>query len=541
MQVNNIKKEINGNNILTEITFSLNNNDKVGLVGPNGSGKSTLLKILASLLQSDSGVIKIDNETIGYLEQEIKKEYYDYTVIEYIKKSTGIKYLEDKLHELEEDLNESNFDLYSEILNDFLVKDGYNFEDNLKLILNGLNFKENMDIKVSELSGGEKIKILLAILLLKNADILLLDEPTNNLDIASITWLENYLKNANKKMIIVSHDEEFLNKIVNKIFELNDGKIKEYNMRYMEYLEAKDNEYKREKQEYEDAKAQKEKLKKQLLKAQSWKDKGTSKKAHNDNDKIANNYARERTNSKNISKIADSIDKINIPKFEEKEDINFFFELDNSKGNKDIVLTELVCGYEKFKTPPINLVIKYGSKVQIEGSNGSGKTTLIKTILGDISPQSGMVNIGGNVKIGYISQDTLSDNSEESIIDYITKDIKEYDKSMLFTMLSKFGINYEDKDKKYMTLSPGQRTRVNLVKLALNKINVLILDEVTNHLDSDALNLIYELVNTYEGTIISISHNRKYNELLNASVTLDVETGISNTYELQRKKTITKK
>lgn len=525
MQVINLKAEINGTAILNNITFSLNDNEKVGLVGPNGSGKSTLLKSLAGSLQLNSGTIKLNNETVGYLEQEIKREYYDYTVIEYIKEATNIKYLEDRLHELEDNLNDSNYDLYSKILTEYLLKDGYNFENNLKLILNGLNYKEVIDIKVSELSGGEKIKVLLAILLLKNADILLLDEPTNNLDIASIIYLEKYLKNINKKMIIVSHDEEFLNKIVNKIIELSDGQIKEYNMSYLEYLKEKENEYKRNKKEYEVAKTEKEQLKKRLLKVQSWKDKGINKKAHNDNDKIANNFAREKTNSKNISKIKESINKINIPKFEEKEEINILFKLDNSKGNKDIVLTDLVCGYEKFKTPAINLIIKYGSKVRIEGSNGSGKTTLIKTILGNIVPQSGTVNIGSNVKLGYISQDTLSDDSEENIIDYITKDIKEYDKSMLFTMLSKFGINYDDKDKKYMTLSSGQRTRVNLVKLALNKINVLILDEVTNHLDIDALNLIYELINEYEGTIISISHNRKYNELLNPKIIVNINTG----------------
>ena len=409
-------------------------------------------------------------------------------------------------------------------------------EENLKSILSGLHFKNGLDSKVSELSGGEKIKVLLSILLLQNADILLLDEPTNNLDIEAIKWLENYLKSTNKKMIIVSHDEVFLDTIVNRIFELRDGNIKVYNMSYKEYLTQKEIEYNRSKQEYENAKAEKDKLKKQLVKATSWKDKGTSSKAHNDNDKLSNNYARERTNSSNVSKISKALDKVVIPKFEEKESINFFFELDDSKGNKDIILNDLVCGYDKFQTLPINLNIKYGSKIQIEGGNGSGKTTLIKTIMGIISPISGTIEMGNNVRIGYISQDTLTDNNDESIIDYITKDSSDVDYSMIFTMLDKFGISYEDKDKKYSTLSPGERTRVNLVKLALNKINVLILDEVTNHLDIDALNLIYELVSSYNGTIISISHNRKYNEILNATSVLDIEKGICCSYELAKQK-----
>lgn len=533
MQVTNLRTEIDGRVILNNISFILNDNDKVGLVGINGAGKSTLLKALSN---KDSNSVKLNDETISYLEQEIPIKYYNYSVIDYIKEVTHIKYLEDKLHELENDLNESNMELYSDILNEFLILDGYNFEENLKSILSGLHFKNGLDSKVSELSGGEKIKVLLSILLLQNADILLLDEPTNNLDIEAIKWLENYLKNTNKKMIIVSHDEVFLDTIVNRIFELRDGNIKVYNMSYKEYLTQKEIEYNRSKLEYENAKAEKDKLKKQLVKATSWKDKGTSGKAHNDNDKLSNNYARERTNSSNVSKISKALDKVVIPKFEEKESINFFFELDDSKGNKDIILNDLVCGYDKFQTLPINLNIKYGSKIQIEGGNGSGKTTLIKTIMGIISPISGTIEMGNNVRIGYISQDTLTDNNDESIIDYITKDSSDVDYSMIFTMLDKFGISYEDKDKKYSTLSPGERTRVNLVKLALNKINVLILDEVTNHLDIDALNLIYELVSSYNGTIISISHNRKYNEILNATSVLDIEKGICCSYELAKQK-----
>ena len=176
-------------------------------------------------------------------------------------------------------------------------------------------------------------------------------------------------------------------------------------------------------------------------------------------------------------------------------------------------------------TPEINLLIPFGSRVNITGGNGSGKTTLIKTILGQIDPVTGEIRIGNDARIGYISQNTLDEQTGDSIYTYLTKEKTDIDKAFVFVLLNKFSINYDDKDKPYSSLSPGERTRVNLAKLALDNINVLILDEVTNHLDKEALDLVYELVRDYGGTVISISHNRKYNEQLNPDIDLDIKTG----------------
>lgn len=523
--VNNIKKQIGNKDILKDISFNISDNEKIGLVGVNGSGKSTLLKVLSGEIKQDSGDIKLNGQTIGYLKQEIPYIYNDLSIIDYIKQEIEIDKLEEKLHQLENNLTDENMDEYSDILNKFLAIDGYSFEDNLKTILLGLNFKENINNKIGTLSGGEKIKVLLATLLLKNADILLLDEPTNNLDIDAIEWLENNLRTSDKKMIIVSHDEVFLNNIVNKIFELSDGKINEYNLSYDDYLNQKELEYNQLKDKYIKAQEQKDKLKKQVQKAKEWANKGVNKKAHNDNDKLANNYAKERTNSGNVSKLTKELENLEIPKFEEKKPIKVFFNFEDSKGNKDILLEHLVCGYETFKTPEFNLLIPFGTRVNITGGNGSGKTTLIKTILGQIDPITGNVKIGNDARVGYISQNTLDEQIKDSIYTYLTKEKPDIDKSHVFILLDKFNINYNDKDKSYASLSPGERTRVNLAKLALDNINVLILDEVTNHLDKEALDLIYELVNEYNGTIISISHNRKYNEQLKSDIDLDVNTG----------------
>ena len=522
MIVSNLTVTIHNTVVLKDISFVLNKKDKVGLVGINGSGKSTLLKALSSNIEIDSGNINSENSKIGYLKQEISHTYDNYSIIDYIKEDIGLKKLEEKIHYLENNLNENNTNEYGEVLDKYLSLDGYNFENNLKVITNGLNLKENLNTKLSELSGGEKIKVLISNLLLERSDILLLDEPTNNIDSEAIKWLESYLKKVNKSMIIVSHDELFLNDIVDKIYELDNTKLTEYNMSYSEYLAKKESEYKKEKEEYTKVKEEKEKLKREIQRAKEWANLGTNKKAHNDNDKIANNYAKEKTNSSNVSKLSKALNDIEVPDFEEKKYLDVFLNLDASKGNKDIILDNLVCGYPNFKTPKVNIRIPFGRILKITGSNGTGKTTLIKTILDEIKPIEGKVIKGSSVKVGYISQDTMTTNNE-TIYEYLTKN--ETDEVLLFTLLDKFGISYDKKDKKYNSLSPGERTRVNLVKIALDKINVLILDEVTNHLDKEALDLIYDLINNYKGTIISISHNKKYNEYLKEDIILDIETG----------------
>ncbi len=525
MIVSNLNKQMGNKEVLKNVSFTIDSNDKIGLVGVNGAGKSTLLKILSNELNQDNGKIKLIDETITYLKQEIPFIYNDLSIVDYIKQELKINKIETRLHELENNLNEDVMEEYGNLLNQYLALDGYSFEDNLKSTLLGLNFKENINNKIGTLSGGEKIKVLLAIVLLQNADILLLDEPTNNLDIEAIEFLEKKLKTANKKMIIVSHDEVFLNNIVNKIYELEQGKINLYNLSYQEYLKQKELEYKELRENYLKAQEQKDKLKHQVQKAKEWANKGINKKAHNDNDKLANNYAKEKTNTSNISKLTKELANLEIPDFEEKKPINIFFNLDEVKGNKDILLNNLVCGYDSFKTPEINLLIPYGIRLNITGGNGTGKTTLIKTILGELTPINGSINIGSRVNIGYISQNTLDNNINENIYTYLTKNLESIDTAKIFTLLDKFNIEYADKFKSYLSLSPGERTRVNLAKLAINNINVLILDEVTNHLDKEALELIYELVSDYSGTIISISHNRKYNEYLNADIDLDIETG----------------
>lgn len=539
MIVKNLSKSFNSNKILDNISFVLEDNDKVCLIGNNGVGKSTLLKILNGNINYDSGNINYNDESIGMLMQEIDIEDYDLIIIDYIKKKTNFLLLEEKLHKLEKNLNDSNMEEYGNVLDLYLKLDGYNFENNINMLLNGLGLNKDLNKKVKELSGGEKIKVLLTILLLSNPDIMLLDEPTNNLDIDGITYLENYLVKLNKKMIIVSHDEEFLNNISNKIFELNQGKLTEYKMPYYEYLDYKKKEYKRNLDKYNSINEKKEELKSRIKEAEKWSNKGVNKKKK-DNDKIAANFAKEQTKktSGNISKLKRELEKEENIDFKKKEKVSFDVNFTNEKGNKDIVINNLVCGYENFKTNKINLNIPFGMKVRIDGKNGTGKSTFIKTLLSRIDKVSGNIIKGNEVKFGYISQDTLIEDNNKTIYEYLTDGIDEVNNGLLFTVLDKFNISYEDRNKKYSKLSPGERTRVNLAKLSIDEVNVLVLDEITNHLDMEALNLIYDMLGSFKGTIISISHNRKFNEILSPDITYNISSSKIEYKENPRQKVL---
>lgn len=539
MIVKNLSKSFNSNKILDNISFVLEDNDKVCLIGNNGTGKSTLLKILNGDINYDSGNINYNDESIGMLMQEIDIEDYDLTIIDYIKKKTNFLLLEEKLHKLEKNLNDSNMEEYGNVLDLYLKLDGYNFENNINMLLNGLGLNKDLNKKVKELSGGEKIKVLLTILLLSNPDIMLLDEPTNNLDIDGITYLENYLVKLNKKMIIVSHDEEFLNNISNKIFELNQGKLTEYKMPYYEYLDYKKKEYKRNLEKYNSINEKKEELKSRIKEAEKWSNKGVNKKKK-DNDKIAANFAKEQTKktSGNISKLKRELEKEENIDFKKKEKVSFDVNFTNEKGNKDIVINDLVCGYENFKTNKINLNIPFGMRVRIDGKNGTGKSTFIKTLLSRIDKVSGNIIKGNEVKFGYISQDTLIEDNNKTIYEYLTDGMDEVNNGLLFTVLDKFNISYEDRNKKYSKLSPGERTRVNLAKLSIDEVNVLVLDEITNHLDMEALNLIYDMLGSFKGTIISISHNRKFNEILSPDITYNISSSKIEYKENPRQKVL---
>ncbi len=523
LRVNNISKSYKGKTILNQIGFTLNSGEKIGLVGCNGVGKSTLMRIISGIEKADEGTIEIDNpEFVGYLRQEFKINEENETIVSFLKKEIGIDDIEANLKTLEETMGEDTekIEKYCELQEKYSLLDGYNFDYKLDTILNGLGMgKEFKDRRISELSGGQKNKVMLALVLLKGAELILLDEPTNNLDLKSIEWLEEYLSTLDIPCLIVSHDRRFLDKVTTKTIEIDEFErtCKEYPGNYSQYVEFKKKEEEKQLELYSSQQEQIKVLQDSIKQKKDWAIKGR-KQGVKDNDKYTRGYERDRASglaskAKQIEKQIQQMDKIERPKTRNKLQIKI--NTSKMKGSTNISFKDLVCGYEKgFQTEPVSLDCHFGQKIIIIGDNGSGKTTFLKTLMKEQKPISGNVDIGSALKIGYIAQDT-KENTDLTIDEYIKKSI-DYenlqDKSMIYTVMKQFNFAYEDKDKKYSELSPGERTRIHLAIFSLLDINTLILDEPTNHLDIEALEALEEVLENFEGTVIAISHDREFIE-----------------------------
>lgn len=521
LELKEVSKSFCGKVILSNISFSVDYGEKAGIIGSNGVGKSTLLKIIARQLHQDSGEINTNTlESIGYLKQEFEIPEESLSVTSFIKWYIGIDKLEKRLNELQEELekNESNIEEFCAVQEKYIRLDGYNFDYKLDNILNGLGILPVVrNKKIKDLSGGQKSKIILAAVLLKGADLLLLDEPTNNLDIKSIEWLEGYLKSVNMPCLIVSHDRRFLNAVTTKTLEINffDRTLSSYPGNYAQYREFKEAKEKRQLELYEAQQEKKKELQDSIRQKKDWASKGR-KQGVKDNDKYTRGYERDRSSglaskARKIEKQIEKLDKIERPRVKKKLKININFS--KIKGSTMIYAKELICGYPNgFKTSPITFEVKFGEKVIIVGKNGSGKSTFIKTLFSNLEKISGTMDIGTGLNIGYISQDTKIDTDqdlEQFIIGSIDEEKLE-DKSKVYTTLAQFNFTYEERQKKYEMLSPGERTRARLVIFSLLDINVLVFDEPTNHLDIEALEALEEVISSFDGTVIAISHDREF-------------------------------
>ena len=521
LELKEVSKSFGGKVILSNISFTVDYGEKAGIIGSNGVGKSTLLKIIARQLHQDSGEINTNTlESIGYLKQEFEIPEESLSVTSFIKWYIGIDKLEKRLNELQEELekNESNIEEFCAVQEKYIRLDGYNFDYKLDNILNGLGILPVVrNKKIKDLSGGQKSKIILAAVLLKGADLLLLDEPTNNLDIKSIEWLEGYLKSVNMPCLIVSHDRRFLNAVTTKTLEINffDRTLSSYPGNYAQYREFKEAKEKRQLELYEAQQEKKKELQDSIRQKKDWASKGR-KQGVKDNDKYTRGYERDRSSglaskARKIEKQIEKLDKIERPRVKKKLKININFS--KIKGSTMIYAKELICGYPNgFKTSPITFEVKFGEKVIIVGKNGSGKSTFIKTLFSNLEKISGTMDIGTGLNIGYISQDTKIDTDqdlEQFIIGSIDEEKLE-DKSKVYTTLAQFNFTYEERQKKYAMLSPGERTRARLVIFSLLDINVLVFDEPTNHLDIEALEALEEVISFFDGTVIAISHDREF-------------------------------
>lgn len=532
LKATNIQKGYGSLTVLSDVSFSLSQGQKVALVGNNGTGKTTLLKIVAGLEQPDFGEIQIARDTcIGYLPQDTSVTGTD-TIKEYLRHTAGVDTLEQRINELSEQLNTpSRVSEYGELRDKYDRLGGYAFEHRIEVMLSGFDLKNvELDRRVSDLSSGQKSKVALAGILLKGVDLLLLDEPTNNLDLPALIWLEDFIKKSEAACIVVSHDRRFLDRVVKKIFEI-DWNTRALNISggsYSDYLEMKVKQVARQKEEYRLQQEEIERLTEQARKKRAESASG-SKWVGSDNDKFLRGFKREQAGrssrvAKTIEKRIEQMDKVEKPV--ERSSLEIPLSAESKSGTLGIRLVDVVVGYKSgFSIGPISLELRYGNRVGIMGLNGSGKSTLLKAITGQIKLTSGNIDTGSGVRIGNMMQEHDNLPRHKTLLEFMTEH-GEINMQESYAKLGKFGFDEAQMKRPVETLSPGGRARLLLAMFSARSVNVLVLDEPTNHLDLEALNALEETLDTYNGTVLLVSHDRYFLEKARLDFTYILSDGV---------------
>lgn len=511
VQFNEVSKQFVGQSILEKISFTIDNKDKIGLIGLNGAGKSTIIKIMLGKERIDSGNVFVNNNiVIGYLSQNHDFEDQKNTIIEELytvfkeekEILDKINYLNNKLK-----FNENINEILSEIekLNTkYEALDGYSVDYKVKQVITGLELNHIENSLICELSGGEKTRLTLAKLLLKNPDLLILDEPTNHLDLVSIEWLEDYLKKYNKAFLIVSHDRIFLDNVCSKIFELENKKLYKYNGNFSDFILQKEMILKGELKRYEKEQEKIKKLEEYIER---------------------NRAGRMAKQAKGRQKILDRIESPNDPIFNPNR-MKLKFKAKNSSGDNVLELKNISKTFDNKKMlNNINFKLYKGEKVGIIGKNGIGKSTLLKIITNGLKADSGEVILGSRVDLGYYDQDHQNLYPENTILQEINTSIN-YTEQYLRTVAGGFLFTADDVLKKISTLSGGEKVRVSFIKLLQNEPNLLLLDEPTNHLDIYSIEILEDALEQFDGTMLLVSHNRHFlNSVCNTIYILD-ENGL---------------
>jgi len=502
MNIHNLSISFQGEYLFEDITFKLGNGDRIGLIGKNGAGKSTMLKILSKEMEPDSGQIAADKELkIGFLKQDIDFVLGRTVLEEAYEAFTEIKQLEAKMeavntqmaertdyesegyHQLMVDINE--------LQHQYEILGGYNYQGDTEKILQGLGFKrEDFNMLTDTFSGGWRMRIELAKLLLQNNDILLLDEPTNHLDIESIIWLEGFLKNYPGAVVIVSHDKMFLDNVTNRTIEISLGRIYDYPKPYTKYLVLR------------------EELRTQQLASQK-----NQQKQIEQTEKLIEKFrakASKATMAQSLIKKLDKIDRIEVDE-DDNSVMTLNFPVSVTPGKVVVEAEGVSKNYGDSQVlKNIDLLIERDSKTAFVGQNGQGKSTLAKIIVGDIK-YNGHLKLGHNVQIGYFAQNQAEYlDGNKTVHDTMIDAANETNRSKVRDILGSFLFRGEEVDKYVRVLSGGERNRLALAKLMLQPFNVLIMDEPTNHLDIKSKNVLKEALKRFEGTLILVSHDRDF-------------------------------
>lgn len=506
-QAQDLEQRFGGNTIFSNISFSVPDNARIGLVGPNGAGKTTLLKIMTGQQEPTSGQFTINKGLkVGYIAQENAldedKTIWDEMLTVFdnlIEKNKRITKMQEQIAEHPED--EDLLKRYDQLAYDFEQEGGFTYQAEIKSILNGFNFKENTWQKViGTLSGGEKTRLAFVKLLLQKPPVLLLDEPTNYLDLDTLDWLEAFLKNYQGAIITVSHDQYFLDHLANQIFELNFGKLTTFKGNYSQYVKERELMDNQQEAAYE---KQQEKIKKE-------------------EEFIQKNLVRASTTKRAQSrrKALDKMERIKPPKHKQKVRINF--TSDRPSGKEVLIAKDLTIGYpDKTMVSDIDFQVNKNDRVAIIGPNGIGKSTLLKTIMKKLEPKDGSIKYGASLDIGYYDQELQSLDPSKTVLDTIWDRHKTMPEKDVRSILASFLFTAEDIDKTVGQLSGGQKARLTLTVLSLEKDNFLLMDEPTNHLDIEAKEVLEQALDNYDGTLLFVSHDRYFiNELANKIISV---------------------
>ena len=503
LQVNQVTKYFGAEPILQKIKMEVQTHDRVALVGRNGAGKSTLLKIITGEISFDEGdIMKPKDVTIGYLAQSTGLNSTNSIWDEMISIFSEVQKMEVEIRSLEKRMsdplvyqNESEFERttreYDRLQTEFTERGGFKIESDVRSILTGLQFGESdWGREVNSLSGGQKTRLSLGKLLLTKPNILILDEPTNHLDIATLTWLENYLSGYDGAVLVVSHDRYFLDKIATHVVELSRTNARRYKGNYSSYLEQRAAEFEYEMKMYEKQQDEITKLK----------------------DFIQKNIVRAST-TKQAQSRRKSLEKMNVidrPNGDEKS-AHFRFETNKQSGGEILKANDVSIGYEgKTISTGINFRITRGESIALIGPNGIGKSTLLKTIIDQLPLLDGHFKFGANIEIGYYDQEQAKLNSRKRVLDELWDDYPTTPEKEIRTLLGNFLFSGDDVLKPVSLLSGGEKARLALAKLHMQKANFLILDEPTNHLDLDSKMVLENALIDFPGTILFVSHDRYF-------------------------------
>ncbi|WP_417799407.1 ATP-binding cassette domain-containing protein [Tenacibaculum sp.] len=510
LNVHDVSVSFMGTDLFSGITFKLTKGDRIGLIGKNGAGKSTLLKVLSKDVESSGGTLAFDKDVrIGFLRQDIDFVQGRTILEEAYQAFTEIKEIELELDEINQQLAERT-DYESEAYNQLIIDlnekteryellGGYNYQGETEKILQGLGFqREDFDKLTDTFSGGWRMRIELAKLLLQNNDILLLDEPTNHLDIESIIWLENFLKNYAGAIVLVSHDKMFLDNVTNRTIEISLGQIYDYKKPYTEFLKLRTE------------------IKEKQLQAQK-----NQQKEIEHTEKLIEKFrakANKASMAQSLIKKLDKVERIEVDQ-DDNAVMNVRFAISKEPGKIIVEAENLSKSYgEKEVLKGVDLLIERNSRIAFVGQNGQGKSTLAKMMVGEI-PFEGNLKLGHNVEIGYFAQNQSEElPPEKTVLEIMEDAANDANRVKVRDMLGAFLFGGEAVDKKAKVLSGGERNRLALCKLLLSPFNVLIMDEPTNHLDIASKNVLKRALQNFDGTLIVVSHDRDFLQGLTTTV-----------------------